>query len=252
MLDIKGLCIRTNNEHKIVVKHFDVNLSDGPVFIVGKSGIGKSTFLKFLALTMRINTCKIKNKTILGKITSLFANTKNSTKSNIKLEEMIIDGETIDFDNITLNARKNISMVLQDFGLFANMNVLNNIIYALVNVHKFDENEAIERARQLLFEMQLLNCETKLPHELSGGQMQRVAIVRALILKPKILLLDEPSSGLDDASKNALCEQIKKIAHEILVIISSHDMPFIKKIARTIWQMDQNGLNKVDLLNYID
>ena len=159
--------------------------------ISGESGIGKSTLFNVIA----------------GLITP--------QKGTIKLK-----GEIFNEGDFSLNTEKReIGYVFQDFALFPHINAQKNIEYAL-------KSENNELCNELISKLDLLELLDKMPHELSGGQQQRVAILRAILMKPNILLLDEPFSNLDKNNIFAVQEIIKNVIElfQIPCLLISHDM----------------------------
>ena len=159
--------------------------------ISGESGIGKSTLFNVIA----------------GLITP--------QKGTIKLKDIIFNE-----GDFSLNTEKReIGYVFQDFALFPHINAQKNIEYAL-------KSENNELCNELISKLDLLELLDKMPHELSGGQQQRVAILRAILMKPNILLLDEPFSNLDKNNIFAVQEIIKNVIElfQIPCLLISHDM----------------------------
>ena len=159
--------------------------------ISGESGIGKSTLFNIIA----------------GLITP--------QKGTIKLKDEIFNE-----GDFSLNTEKReIGYVFQDFALFPHINAQKNIEYAL-------KSENNELCNELISKLDLLELLNKMPHELSGGQQQRVAILRAILMKPNILLLDEPFSNLDKNNIFAVQEIIKNVIElfQIPCLLISHDM----------------------------
>ena len=159
--------------------------------ISGESGIGKSTLFNVIA----------------GLI--------SPQKGTIKLKDEIFNE-----GDFSLNTEKReIGYVFQDFALFPHINAQKNIEYAL-------KSENNELCNELISKLDLLELLDKMPHELSGGQQQRVAILRAILMKPNILLLDEPFSNLDKNNIFAVQEIIKNVIElfQIPCLLISHDM----------------------------
>lgn len=160
--------------------------------ILGPSGCGKTTLLRILIGLIRADS---------GSIT--------------------LDGR--DITNASPNKR-DMGIVFQNYALFENMTVRRNVEYAM----KFRPElkaQARETAERLIEQVGLTEHANKFPAELSGGQMQRVAIARTLALSPKIILLDEPMSALDAATRLSLREELKRIQSEMhtTMIYITHD-----------------------------
>ncbi len=193
MLKIKNLSFGYGKEHIIT----DLNLTvekNSIISILGDSGSGKSTLLRLI--------CGLE-QTSSGKI--------------------IVDG--VDVTNIPAEFRK-VGMVFQDYALFPHMTVYQNVSYCV------KKKEDFKLVDELLNITDIYRYKDKYPYELSGGEKQRVALSRAICYKPKILLLDEPFSNLDESLKSTLRLKVKSILehYNITSILVTHD----KEDANTI------------------
>ena len=112
-------------------------------------------------------------------------------------------------------------MVFQDLGLFPHMNVADNVAYGL----DVTNGQRKQKVEQILAQLDLEGFSSRYPHELSGGQQQRIALARALVLDPKILLLDEPFANLDTALRQPLAEEILELLRKrsIITLLVTHD-----------------------------
>ena len=168
LLEIKAL--RKSFGENLVIKDIDFEIDTHQVkVLIGASGSGKSTFLRCINLLESIDD------------------------GEVRLSGKEISDYGIDKDEV----RAQIGSVFQSFNLFPHLTVLQNLTLAPVLVHKISSLEAEARARQLLERFGLSEKTNQYPELLSGGQQQRVAILRAIITKPKLLLLDEVTSALD-------------------------------------------------------
>ncbi len=213
MLEIKNL--KKNFGKKKVLKGINLTIEKGElVGIIGPSGCGKSTFLR------SINYLE---KPSFGHI--------------------LLDGiEIRDNDKLRL-MRRRIGMVFQQFNLFSNMNVLDNIIFAPVTLNIMSKESAIKKAREMLKKINLLDKEKFYPNELSGGQKQRVAIIRTLLMEPEIILFDEPTSALDPEMIGEVTNLMREIAKtKMTMIIVSHEMHFIKNFCTRVLFMDDGKI----------
>lgn len=200
-------------EEKEILKGVDFEVKKGEkVIIIGPSGSGKSTLLRCLNLLEKIDNGKI-----------IF----NEKEINNK----------IDVDEF----RQKVGMVFQQFNLFPNLTVKENIMLAPVNLKKKTKEEAEKDVIKLLKRIKLSTKANQFPNQLSGGEKQRVAIIRALAMEPEILLFDEPTSALDPEMVEEVLNLMKEVANEgITMVIVTHEMEFAKEIGTRIVFMD-NG-----------
>lgn len=139
----------------------------------------------------------------------------------------------------------NIGFVSQHFNLFPHFTVLQNCLHPLTKVLHLSAKEAAERSVEMLQMLSIDAYAGKHPQHLSGGQQQRAAIARALVMKPKVLLLDEPTSALDPESKKGLESIILKLVKNgISIALSSHDMPFIRKIMDQVYFLENGSISE--------
>lgn len=210
MIEIKNLTKSYNNE--IVLKNINLNISSNEqISIIGKSGCGKSTLLRCIARL------------------------ENFDKGTI-----LIDNENI--FNIK-NYYNKVGMVFQSFNLFENLTVLENLILAPVKLKLCSKDDAIKKAKIYLKDINLIDKVNEYPKNLSGGEKQRVAIIRALMENPKILLLDEPTSSLDPQMKNEVLDLICNLKNlNMTIIMVSHEINFVKKFSSRIIFIDNKKI----------
>ncbi len=174
-----------------VLNNVNFSVEDGEIVsILGSSGSGKTTLLNI----------------ILG-----------ITQPNCG--EILFDGKNI--TDVSMEDR-GFNIVFQDYALFPNLNAYENIVYGLKNKPDISTPEEVQDLIELLGLKEHLDKNIE---QLSGGQKQRVALARTLVMKPKILLLDEPLSALDGVIKESIKDKIKQIAKEyhLTTIIVTHD-----------------------------
>jgi polar amino acid transport system ATP-binding protein len=201
------------------IENVSLTLPDDKILgVLGPSGSGKSTLLRLMAGLETPDEGKI-----------------------------VVDGEELIFKEPKLiKHRQSVGVVFQQFNLFPHLTALENITYPLIYVHHLLEEEAKERALSLLKRFRLDKHAHKKPAELSGGQNQRVAILRAIAIRPKILLFDEPTSALDPIMTAEVLNLIAEIKHESThFILITHHVHFAKTIADTIAFMSKGRVIEV-------
>ena len=189
MLELKN--VKKSYDGTVVLKNISLDIGEGEIVsILGPSGCGKTTLLNL----------------ILGIVDSDGG-------------RIIFNGE--DLTDVPMEKR-GFNIVFQDYALFPNLNVYQNITYGLRNKPEISSKEEVEELIRLLGLEEHL---TKRIGQLSGGQKQRVALARTMVMKPRILLLDEPLSALDGVIKESIKDRIRTIAKEynLTTIIVTHD-----------------------------
>lgn len=201
MLEVKNL--KKSFGNRVILDDVNLTVKDDEILcIVGPSGAGKTTLLR----------C----------ITGL--DTPDSG-------EFLMDGKPFDPQGTGASDRV-IGVVFQDFNLFPNLSVMENITLAPTMVLKQPKNEAVKKAQELLAELGLSTKGNLYPWQLSGGQKQRVAIARALAMKPKILCYDEPTSALDPNLRQDVANIILSLKKGgVTQLVVTHDLDFAEKIA---------------------
>ena len=195
-----------------VLKDISIQVEDGEIVsILGPSGCGKTTLLNI----------------ILG-IVEADAGT------------IVYNGEDL---TRTVMEKRGFNIVFQDYALFPNLNVYQNITYGLKNKPGISSKEEVEELIHLLGLEDHLN---KRVDQLSGGQKQRVALARTMVMKPRILLLDEPLSALDGVIKESIKDRIKTIAREyhLTTIIVTHDPEEALTLSDRVLIIDQGTISQ--------
>ena len=213
MIDVKNL-------HKYfgsleVLKGIDCHIDKGEcVCVIGPSGSGKSTFLRCLNLL------------------------ETPTKGDIVIDDMHLTEKDFDVDAM----RKRVGMVFQHFNLFPHLTILENVTLAPIRHKMMTEEQAKEKAMELLNRVGVGDKADNYPAQLSGGQKQRVAIARSLALSPEVMLFDEPTSALDPQMVGEVLEVMRELAKEgLTMIIVTHEMAFARDVATRVVFMD-NGV----------
>jgi polar amino acid transport system ATP-binding protein len=217
--------IKVKNLHKYfdkleVLKGVDVEIQKGEVVVViGPSGSGKSTFLRCLNLL------------------------EEPTKGEVIFEGISITDKKTDINKL----RQKMGMVFQQFNLFPNLSVLENITIGPRKVKGLSDEEANKIAFELLKRIGLTDKANNYPKQLSGGQKQRIAIARALAMSPDVMLFDEPTSALDPEMVGEVLDVMKKLAMEgMTMVVVTHEMGFAREIADRVLFMDGGYIMEED------
>jgi len=195
-----------------VFENIDCQIERGEfVTLLGPSGCGKSTLLRCIAGLTPVDSGQI-----------------------------LLDGQDI----VPLSPQKRgIGMVFQSYALFPNMTVEQNVAFGL-RMQKVKADERQARVREALELVELGSFAGRYPHQLSGGQCQRVALARSLVTRPRLLLLDEPLSALDARIRKHLREQIRGIQRELglTTIFVTHDQEEALTLSDRIFLMNQGRI----------
>ena len=204
-----------------VLKDVDFHVSNGEfVYIIGKVGSGKSSLLK-----------------------------------TIYAELFIDEGEeakVLDQDMLTLKLkqvpaiRRQLGVVFQDFQLLADRSVLKNLQFVLKATGWKDKKEIQERIEKVLSDVGMSEKINKMPHELSGGEKQRIAIARAILNSPKLIVADEPTANLDPETADGIMQLMRQISQTgTAVIMSTHNMPLLDKYPGIVYRCFDEHLEEV-------
>mgnify|MGYP000045637536 CR=1 FL=1 len=222
MIDVKNL-------HKYfgsleVLKGIDCHIDKGEcVCVIGPSGSGKSTFLRCLNLL------------------------ETPTKGDIVIDDMHLTEKDFDVDAM----RKRVGMVFQHFNLFPHLTILENVTLAPIRHKMMTEEQAKEKAMELLNRVGVGDKADNYPAQLSGGQKQRVAIARSLALSPEVMLFDEPTSALDPEMVGEVLEVMKQLAQEgMTMVVVTHEMGFAREVANRVFFMDGGGILEEEPLRF--
>jgi len=211
---IKGDNISLTIEKKTILNDVSFSVEKGRITsFIGKSGAGKTSLLRCM-----VNLIQDYQGTLT------------------------LDGKSIK-DLSNKERVKHIGFVAQQFNLFPHMTVLRNCTHPLVKVLDMKADAAEQKGMQVLDSLHIKDLADRHPSKISGGQQQRVAISRAMCMEPEILLFDEPTSALDPESTKSLKELIKELNQKgMTIVLTTHDMPFVKSILDKIYFMDQGKI----------
>jgi phospholipid/cholesterol/gamma-HCH transport system ATP-binding protein len=187
------------------------------VVIIGRSGGGKSVLLKHLIGLLKPDS-----------------------------GEVLIDGQNIEMMNERqlLRVRRNFGMVFQGAALFDSMTVAENVAFGLRRHEHLTEGEISKRVAETLEMVDLPGTEEKNPAELSGGMRKRVGLARAIIYEPKIVLYDEPTTGLDPIVSDSIDKLIIRVRDTLKVtsIVVTHDMRSARRVGNRVMMLHEKKL----------
>ena len=216
--NVKKFNKETNKYEKdilTVLRDFTVDFTqEGVTVLLGPSGTGKSTLLRCI-----------------------------NGLETIDQGDILVDGLSVKDKKNLGKIRQTCGMVFQQTVLFPHKDVLNNLTMAPMKLLGMSKTDAEDRARQLLDKVGLLSKEKAHHNELSGGEQQRIAIARALMMNPKALLLDEVTSALDPEMTSEVLKILEQLASEgVCMLAVTHEMTFARSVSSRILFMDKGSL----------
>lgn len=198
-----------------VLRDFSVDFSqEGVTVLLGPSGTGKSTLLRCI-----------------------------NGLETVDQGDILVDGMSVKDKHQLRKIRQTCGMVFQQTVLFPHLDVMSNLIMGPCKLLGMSKADAIERGKELLNKVGLLSKEKAHHNELSGGEQQRIAIARALMMNPKALLLDEVTSALDPEMTSEVLNILENLAAEgVCMLAVTHEMAFAQHVASRILFMDKGSL----------
>ncbi len=214
MIKVKNL--KKSFRGVVVLKGIDEHIESGEVVcLIGPSGSGKSTFLRCLNLLEKPDS------------------------GDVLIDDVKINDHKVNVNQI----REKMGMVFQHFNLFPHLTVRKNITLAPVKLKKKTQEQADQKAEELLSIVGLSDKADAYPRQLSGGQQQRIAIARALAMEPEIMLFDEPTSALDPEMVGEVLDVMKRLAKSgMTMVVVTHEMGFAKEVGSRILFMDSGQI----------
>jgi cell division transport system ATP-binding protein len=214
MITFKNVSISFNGQ--TILDDVNFHISRGEfVSLVGETGIGKTTLLRIIYMDLFPETGMV----IVGRF-----NSDTITKNEIPY------------------LRRTLGVVFQDFKLLEDRNVFDNVAFALqvIGVKKI---EIQKRVLRVLADVGLSHKRSSMPHELSGGEQQRVVIARALVNDPMIILADEPTGNLDPTTASDILELLKQINSKgTAILLASHNYDLVRKSQSKILQLKDGSV----------
>lgn len=219
MIDLTDVSVSFDGQD--VLTHLSFSMKRGEfVYLVGQTGAGKSSLMRLLYYDLIPSTGRVR---VAG-----------------------YDSQTITPRDIPF-LRRRLGVVFQDFKLLEDRNSYDNVAFAL-HVTNARRSDLKKKVLHVLAEVGLSHKRNHMPHELSGGEQQRVVIARALVNEPAILIADEPTGNLDPASSAEIMELMTRInMRGTAVLMATHNYDLVKKYPARVVQLKDGRLQEVDL-----
>ena len=217
IIDYKG--VELHRKELIVLKNVDFTLEEGEfVYLIGKVGSGKSSLLKSMYAEIPVAAGHAE---VLG-----------------------YDLRTLRRRDIPMLRRK-IGIVFQDFQLLTDRSVYDNLRFVLDATGWNDRHEIDARIEEVLTEVGMLTKSYKMPHELSGGEQQRIVIARALLNRPRLILADEPTGNLDPATSEQIVNRLREISRKgPAVVMATHNLGLVEEMPGRVLKCERKGISE--------
>lgn len=201
----------------VVLKHVSFSLEEGEfAYLIGRVGSGKSSLMKsiYAEIPLFTGNAKVMGTQLVG----------------IKRKEIPA-------------LRRNIGIVFQDFQLLTDRTVYDNLRFVLDATGWRDRVEIDDRIEQVLRQVGMHNKSYKMPHELSGGEQQRIVIARALLNRPKLILADEPTGNLDPETGQLIVDHLREISRQgTAVLMATHNMQLVEQYPARVLRCENKQL----------
>lgn len=222
LINYKGINIYQDN--KLVLGNVDFHIEQSEfIYLIGKVGSGKSSLLKTIYCELDIDSDD----------EEAVADVLGRDLKKIKRKEIA-------------GLRRDFGIIFQDFQLLHDLTVYRNLHFVLKATGWKNKKEIDERIDEVLTDVGLLDKKNKMPHELSGGEQQRIAIARALLNKPKVIIADEPTGNLDTGTALDIVALLKDITKKgTAVIMSTHNMLILQKYPGIVYRCEDGVLADV-------
>lgn len=215
IVDYKG--VELHRKELIVLKNVDFTLEEGEfVYLIGKVGSGKSSLLKSMYAEIPVAA---------GEARVLGYDLRDLRRRDIPM------------------LRRKIGIVFQDFQLLTDRSVYENLRFVLDATGWSDRHEIDGRIEEVLTEVGMLTKSYKMPHELSGGEQQRIVIARALLNRPRLILADEPTGNLDPATGEQIVNRLREISRKgTAVVMATHNLGLVEEMPGRVVKCERKGI----------
>lgn len=222
--------VRIFQEDVCVLNDIDFHVEEGEfIYIIGKVGSGKSSLLKTTYCELDIESGE---------------------------QATVLDRDIMNIRRREIPAlRKEMGIIFQDFQLLHDRTVAKNLRFVLKATGWKNKKEMEERIDEVLEMVGMQEKKDKMPHELSGGEQQRIAIARAILNKPKIIIADEPTGNLDPETATYIIDLLRQISQTgTAIVMTTHNIPMLDKFPGIVYRCKDgaiydvtNDYNKMDL-----
>lgn len=218
LIDYKNVDIY--RKELLVLKNVNFSLEEGEfTYLIGRVGSGKSSLMKTMYAEIPIDN---------GEATIFDYDLNKIKRKDVPM------------------LRRQIGIVFQDFQLLSDRSVYDNLLFVLKATGWKNKAEIDERINEVLKEVGMSNKSYKMPHELSGGEQQRIAIARALLNKPKLILADEPTGNLDNNTGHQIMTLLHKISSEgTAVIMATHNQQLTEEFPARVMQCEDKKVAEI-------
>ena len=219
LIEYKKVNIYQEDVH--VLKDVDFHVDEGEfIYSIGKVGSGKSSLLKTTYCELDIESCE--KAEVLGR------NLMDLRRREIP------------------SLRKEMGIIFQDFQLLHDRSVLKNLRFVLKATGWKDKQKIDERITEVLDAVNMTDKKDKMPHELSGGEQQRIAIARAILNKPKVIIADEPTGNLDPETASHIVSLLKQISQTgTAIVMTTHNIPMLDKFPGIVYRCKDGQMQDV-------
>jgi len=214
--------VNVYQEDALILKEADIEVNEGElVYLIGKVGSGKSSLLKTMYCEIDLYKDETEKAEVLGR-----------NVVTIKRKEIPA-------------LRKEMGIIFQDFQLLHDRTVEKNLQFVLRSTG-WKKADIATRIQEVLEQVDMIDKKDKLPHELSGGEQQRIAIARALLNNPKIIIADEPTGNLDVETADGVMQLLKDITSTgTAVVMSTHNIGLLSKYPGRVYRCKDGAMSEV-------
>ena len=215
--------VNVYQDDREVLRGVDFHVDEGEfIYIIGKVGTGKSSFLKTIYCELDIDEEDADTAEVLGR------NLKTLRRREVPA------------------LRKELGVIFQDFQLLHDRSVWENLQFVLKSTGWKDKDERAERIEKVLADVGMSDKKHNMPYELSGGEQQRIAIARAILNNPKVIIADEPTGNLDLETASNIVALLRDITQSgTAVVMTTHNLSMLSKYPGIVYRCADGKMNEI-------